>query len=102
MPQIATKTTLRRPPPKSTQGVLFWIRTNLFNNIYNTIMTLLAFWALFVTIPEFFQWANLDSDWYTEDPQACRDAAGACWASLRSSLRSSKILLTCPALVAEG
>ena len=75
-----TRTTLRRPPPKSARGVLFWVRTNLFNSIYNAIMTLLAIWALCVTIPEFIQWAILDSVWYTDDPQACRDAAGACWA----------------------
>ena len=77
---IATKTTKRRPPPKSERGVLFWIRSNLFSSVYNTIMTLLAFWALFVTLPEFFQWAIWDSVWYTEDPRACRDATGACWA----------------------
>ena len=77
---VATKASKRRPPPKSERGLLFWIRTNLFSSVYNTIMTLLAFWALFVTIPEFFQWAILDSVWYTEDPQACRNSAGACWA----------------------
>ena len=58
---IAANSTQRRPPPKSARGLLFWIRTNLFSSIYNTIMTLLALWALFVTIPEFIQWAILDS-----------------------------------------
>ena len=33
-------------------------------------MTLLALWALFVTIPGFIQWAFLDSVWYTDEPQA--------------------------------
>jgi general L-amino acid transport system permease protein len=82
MPEAATatKTTGRRPPPKSDRGVLFWIRTNLFSSVYNTIMTLLALWALFVTLPAFIQWAILDSVWYTDDPRACREAAGACWA----------------------
>ena len=77
---IATRTAGRRPPPKSARGLLFWIRTNLFSSVYNTIMTLLALWALFVTIPNFVQWAILDSVWYTDDPRACREAAGACWA----------------------
>jgi len=82
MPEAATatKTTGRRPPPKTARGVLFWVRTNLFSSVYNTIMTLLALWALFVTIPGFIQWAFLDSVWYTDDPRACREAAGACWA----------------------
>lgn len=84
---IAVKSTRRRPPPENVRGVLFWIRTNLFSNIYNTILTLLALWALFVTIPEFIQWAILDSVWYTDDPQACRDAAGACWAVVAEKYR---------------
>jgi ABC-type amino acid transport system permease subunit len=77
---IAIKTAGRRPAPKTARGILFWIRTNLFSSVYNTIMTLLALWALFVTLPGFFQWAFWDSVWYTDDPRACREAAGACWA----------------------
>jgi general L-amino acid transport system permease protein len=82
MPGIATelKSTSRRPPPKSSKSVIGWIRANLFSSVSNTIMTLLAVWAIFITIPEFIQWALFDSVWYTNDPAACREATGACWA----------------------
>ena len=82
MPQttVATKNNKRRPPPVAATGVIVWLRTNLFSSVYNTIMTLLALWAVFVTIPDFIQWAFWDGIWYTDDPQECRTASGACWA----------------------
>ena len=82
MPEIATelKSTSRRPPPKSSKSVIGWIRANLFSSVSNTIMTLLAVWAIFITIPEFIKWAFFDSVWYTTDPATCREATGACWA----------------------
>ena len=77
---IRAKTKSRRAPPIESKSLLGWIHANLFNSVYNAIMTLFAVWAIFVTIPEFFRWAFLDSVWYTKDPMVCREATGACWA----------------------
>ena len=74
------KSTPRRPPPAREAGVVLWLRRNLFSSAYNTVFTVLALWALFVTIPDFIVWAFIEAVWWTEDPQACRDASGACWA----------------------
>ena len=46
----------RRPPPKRVTGVVVWLRTNLFNNMHNSVLTLLAAWALLVTFPVFISW----------------------------------------------
>jgi general L-amino acid transport system permease protein len=70
----------RRLPPLGERGVVRWLRRNLFDGPSNTILTVLALWALFVTIPELVRWAIIDAVWYTDDPQRCREAAGACWA----------------------
>ena len=70
----------RRPPPAKEAGVLLWLRSNLFSSLHNTVLTLLALWALFVTLPDFIAWALIDAVWHTDDPKACREAAGACWA----------------------
>ena len=82
MPDTATAPMIpsRRPPPIKSSSVFGWIHANLFSSVFNTVMTLLAIWAIFVTIPGFIQWAFLNSVWYTDDPNACRDATGACWA----------------------
>ena len=70
----------KRPPPARDTGLLLWLRRNLFSNLHNSVLSLLALWALFVTLPDFINWAVLEAVWHTDDPAACREAAGACWA----------------------
>ena len=70
----------RRPPPARDSGLLLWVRRNLFSSLSNSVLTLLALWALFVTLPGFVDWAIVEAVWQTGDPAACREAAGACWA----------------------
>lgn len=77
----------RRSPPIAQAGPLRWLRENLFDGIHNTVLTLLALWALFVTIPGLVAWAVLDAVWFTEDPGVCRAAAGACWAVIAEKYR---------------
>jgi len=69
----------RRPPPVLESGAVRWVRKNLFSGAHNTALTLLALWALFVTLPDLVQWALVDAIWSAPDSQLCRDAAGACW-----------------------
>ncbi|WP_088343755.1 MULTISPECIES: amino acid ABC transporter permease [Rhodomicrobium] len=69
-----------RPAPASASSTGLWLRRNLIGSVQNTILTLLALWALFVTLPNIIDWAILSAVWHNPDSQACRDAAGACWA----------------------
>lgn len=84
---MASQRGQRRSPPSTTVGVLGWIRGNLFSNVHNTALTLLAAWALFVTLPELVRWTFVDSLWYTDDPRACREITGACWAVIAEKHR---------------
>jgi general L-amino acid transport system permease protein len=77
----------RRPPPVPQAGAVAWLRANLFNNVHNTILTLLAVWALFMTIPDLLRWTVLDAVWITDDSKICRTAAGACWAVIAEKHR---------------
>lgn len=78
----------RRPPPVRQSGAVAWLRSKLFNNLHNTVLTLLAAWAVFVTAPEIIAWAVVDAVWVTDDPTTCRaDAAGACWAVIAEKHR---------------
>lgn len=81
------KATSHRSPPKYSIGAFGWVRANLFNSVFNSIMTLLAGWAIFVTVPKFIRWAFLDCVWYTKDPTVCHEAAGACWAVIAEKHR---------------
>ena len=77
----------RRPPPVRETGTVAWLKANLFSNAHNTVLTLLAAWALFVTVPDIVRWAVIDAIWITDDSNVCRAAAGACWAVIAEKHR---------------
>ncbi|PQP35466.1 amino acid ABC transporter permease [Desulfobacteraceae bacterium SEEP-SAG9] len=73
-------------PPITSIGVLGWIKANLFNGWFNSILTLVILFLLWKTVPPFFRWAFVDSAWYSTGV-ACREASGACWSIVTSNLR---------------
>lgn len=77
----------RRPPPPRETGTWHWLRVNLFNNIHNTIITVLAAWALALTVPAILGWAVFDAVWVAENSNACRHIVGACWAVVAEKYR---------------
>jgi general L-amino acid transport system permease protein len=74
------------PPPPATAGPLGWLRANLFSNVFNTILTILAAAFLAVAIPPIIRWALFDAIWTAPNSRACR-GAGACWAFIHEKLR---------------
>ena len=81
---------VERPPPASS-GVLGWLRANLFNSVFNTVLTILAVYLLAMTVPALIRWALIDAVWTAPSGQACRAAGGgeggACWAFIGEKLR---------------
>ncbi|MEW6258696.1 MAG: amino acid ABC transporter permease [Thermodesulfobacteriota bacterium] len=74
-----------RPPVTST-GVIGWMRENLFNGVFNTILTFLCL-ALFVKIvPPLFRWVFIDSLWVSTSAE-CRNIQGACWSIITANYR---------------
>ena len=73
-------------PPVTSVGVIGWLRANLFNNILNTILTLVTLYILWQVVPAFIRWAFIDSHWYTTS-EVCREADGACWAVIPANIR---------------
>jgi general L-amino acid transport system permease protein len=78
-------------PPVASSGVLGWLRANLFNSVFNTILTVLAVYFLAVTIPPLIRWTLIDAIWSAPNGQACRgpngQEVGACWAFIHEKLR---------------
>ena len=68
------------PPPSETIGALRWLRRNLFNSPFNSVLTLLTMGLIAYWGAEFIRWGILDAVWYTPDHNVCRRATGACWA----------------------
>jgi general L-amino acid transport system permease protein len=84
MEQYALKEDVLRPPVASV-GALGWMRKNLFNSIFNSILTLLTLYFLLKVLPPFIQWAFVDGLWFTSS-EACRAGEGACWSVVTKNI----------------
>jgi len=73
-------------PPITHIGVIGWVKNNLFNGVFNSILTVVTLFLLWKVVPPFFRWAFIDSAWHTTG-QACRQAAGACWSVISMNYR---------------
>jgi general L-amino acid transport system permease protein len=94
-PFVATQELPAEPPPGSTTGPIAWVRQNLFNSWFNTILTLLIAYLAIRLVPPFIQWALIDPVWGPSTPDeapadvvaACRATTGACWAFVEEKYR---------------
>jgi general L-amino acid transport system permease protein len=60
-----------------------WLRANLFNGIFNSLLSIVALAAILWALRAVIYWALVDAVWSAPDGRACRaaaDGAGACWA----------------------
>ncbi|MCG7394066.1 amino acid ABC transporter permease [Microvirga sp. ACRRW] len=79
------------PPPSLSRGPIAWIRENLFSGPFNTILTLVVFYLLYVSVPPLMKFLFIDAVWTGTDRAACRadmggSETGACWAFIRSKI----------------
>lgn len=70
------------PPPRLSVGVLGWLRSNLFSNWFNTILTILAIYLVWLIVPPLLQWSLFQADW-TGSTRADCTGDGACWVFIR-------------------
>jgi general L-amino acid transport system permease protein len=69
-----------RPAPVRTEGIVPWIRANLFANAMSTLTTLIIIVLAVYFMPGIVKWAYVDAV-FRPDADACQAArgAGACW-----------------------
>ncbi|QLC73994.1 amino acid ABC transporter permease [Pseudomonas sp. LPB0260] len=65
-------------PPVLSVGVLGWLRANLFSNWFNTLLTFLAIYLVWLIVPPIIQWALIDANWVGTTRADCTKE-GACW-----------------------
>ena len=73
-------------PPVTSVGVIGWIRANLFNSPFNSLLTILILFCLLLAVPPFFKWAFINSLW-TSSGAECKLASGACWSVVVKNFR---------------
>ena len=60
------------PAPISEVGIIGWFKQNLFSNWFNSLLTLLSAYFLFVILSEFIPWA-WGGHWNTKSLRECLD-----------------------------
>lgn len=73
-------------PPAASIGVIGWMRANLFNGWFNSLLTLAVAYLLWSTVPAFVKWAFIDSFWFASSDQ-CKAGSGACWSVITANIR---------------
>lgn len=67
------------PAPIRTEGVVAWMRDNLFNSALNSILTLTALAIVIYTLPSTLGWLVFNAN-FVGGVEACRvNPDGACW-----------------------
>ena len=73
-------------PPVASVGVIGWVRANLFNGWFNSLLTIVTLYFLWIIVPPLVRWAFIDSVWISTGA-VCRDADGACWSVIATNFR---------------
>ncbi len=73
-------------PPVTQVGVVGWIRTNLFRGWFNSILTLITVYLLWITVPPLIRWVFIDSLWLSSGAE-CQQIDGACWSVISANIR---------------
>ena len=75
------------PPPRGTTGVIAWIHKRFFDGWFNTILTLVSLYLLYLIIPPILTHFIFDSVLFAESRNECRElGSGACWAFVKARI----------------
>ncbi|MGI4837420.1 MAG: amino acid ABC transporter permease [Janthinobacterium lividum] len=66
------------PPPGKVFGPMAWMRNNLFDGWFNTLLTLVAVYLIYLIIPPLLEWAIFKASWVGTTQADC-NKEGACW-----------------------
>jgi His/Glu/Gln/Arg/opine family amino acid ABC transporter permease subunit len=73
-------------PPVTSVGVIGWVRSNLFSSWFNSLLTIITVYCLWVIVPPLIRWAFIDSLWVSTGAE-CHQADGACWSIIPANIR---------------
>ncbi|MBW1693553.1 MAG: amino acid ABC transporter permease [Deltaproteobacteria bacterium] len=73
-------------PPVTSVGIIGWMKENLFNSAFNSVLTIVTLYVMWKIIPPFIRWAFIDSMWVSSGAE-CHEAGGACWSVVSSNIR---------------
>ncbi|MFV2032536.1 MAG: amino acid ABC transporter permease, partial [Gammaproteobacteria bacterium] len=73
------------PPPPSEVGIVGWLRHNLFSSTTNTLLTIIAFYLVYLLVPPMISWVIFKADLSGDTRESCT-SGGACWVFIKVRL----------------
>ncbi len=73
-------------PPVTNIGIIGWLKANLFKDWFNTLLTLVVLYLLWLTVPPFVNWSLIESSWLSTSEE-CKAGTGACWSVVTANIR---------------
>lgn len=73
--------------PSARTGPLAWCQSRLFSSPLNSLLTVLAVWALLMVLPALAEWLFIAPDFSATTPAQCQASGGACWAFIAAKHR---------------
>jgi general L-amino acid transport system permease protein len=73
-------------PPVTSVGVIGWVRSNLFKGWFNSLLTIITIYCLWLIVPPLIRWAFIDSLWISTGAE-CQQSDGACWSIIPANIR---------------
>ena len=73
-------------PPPLERGIVGWAKENLFNGVFNSILTVIILGFLVKVIPELIDWALFKAAFFTTGKE-CHATDGACWSVVTQNIR---------------
>ena len=62
----------------NTVAFLRWMKNNLFSSSFNTLLTIISLWIIYISVPPLIQWSLIDANWIGNSRDDCTKE-GACW-----------------------
>ncbi len=75
-----------QPAPLSLIGPIGWLRNNIFNGWFNSILSIGCILLLAMVIPPLLSWTIFEATWQG-DSETCRQASGACWSFIGQKIQ---------------
>ena len=84
MAYVRTKDTPTRKPPMNESSLLGWLKINLFDTLFSSVLTVLVLTAIFFAVKALWIWGVSDGVWVAETRRECFKISldGACWAGV--------------------
>jgi len=81
---VKAENTPARAAPLTERSIIGWMRKNLFSSVFNSILTIVTLYVIYITVRDMWVWGIGDAVWVAENRRECFNTSidGACWAGV--------------------